>query len=179
MQILSFDAEAGILLVELPSFPTYEVFDVPADVFDKLQRSKHPDAYFNQNIWGNHFEHNSHWKDIDTLLDYMSKYMMFDHPCAVTSQTYDGDTPLHTACVWGDIGAVDLLIAAGADVNAKGDLATTPICNAVSFRRVRCVERLIKAGASVDDKNELASTARESARRSGDQYLIHLIEAAR
>ena len=93
----------------------------------------------------------------------MGEHMMFNPPVSVHSTGWDDDTPLHVACVWGDLTAIDLLLAGGADVNARGDLGCTPIYNAVSFERVRSVERLLRAGATVDDPNELSCTARQRA----------------
>ena len=83
---------------------------------------------------------------------------------------------MHVACVWGDISAIDLLLAGGANVNARGDLGVTPLYNAVSFERVRSVERLLKAGANTDDPNELHRTARERALDSGNPRLVALFQ---
>lgn len=174
MRIISFDKESGTLLVELPGFPRYEVFDVPQATFEALQLSKSPQDYFNEHIWGNKFEHDSNWPDLESLLQYMGEHMMFDPPVTVHTTRSDDDTPLHVACAWGDLSAIDLLIAGGADVNARGDLGTTPIYNAVSFGRVRSVARLLMAGATVDDPNELSTSARKRAFESNNPRLIEL-----
>lgn len=96
---------------------------------------------------------------------------LFDPPVTVHSTRSDGDTPLHVACIWGDVGAVELLLAGGAAVNARGEDHVTPLCYAVMFERVRCVERLLQAGATADDANELGYTARERARTSTNPRL--------
>jgi ankyrin repeat protein len=176
MRVISFDPNAGNLVVELPGFPGYEVFDVPVATYEAMVNSPSPQAYFNEYVWGNNFEHNAHWTSLNELLEYMSG-MMFDAPVSVKSTKGDGDTPLHTACVWGDIGAIDLLLAGGADVNARGDQETTPLYNAVSFQRVRSVERLLRAGATADDSNLLGFTARQRALSSKNQRLISLFGA--
>jgi ankyrin repeat protein len=102
--------------------------------------------------------------------------MMFNPPVTVYSTGWDGDTPLHVACVWGDLTAIDLLLAGGADVNARGELDTTPLYNAVSFERVRSVQRLLRAGATADDPNQLSCTARQCALRSKNPRLVALFE---
>jgi len=174
MRILSYDHGSQTLVVELSKRQQYEVFEVPVSIFEALQRSAPLLDYFNAHIWGSKFEHNSHWQSLQSLLEYMGEHMDFDPPVGVQSTLLDDDTPLHVACVWGDVGAVDLLIEGGADVNARGDLGTTPLYNAVSFGWVRCVDRLLKAGATADDPNELEHTAREMAFKSDDPRLAAL-----
>jgi ankyrin repeat protein len=95
----------------------------------------------------------------------MEEHMNFEAPCTVHSIWLE-DTPLHTACVWGDIEAVRLLVEGGADVNARGDLDTTPPYDAVTFGHVRCATLLLSAGATDHDPNELSCTARRLALRS-------------
>ena len=173
MQILSYDDTSQTLLVELTDFPHYEVFDVPSSKVDELRKSNSPQNYFNDHIWGNKFEHDSHWPSLQILLEYLGENMMFEPPVTVQS-TQGGDTPLHVACVWGDISAIELLLSGGADINARGDMGTTPLFNAVSFGRVRSTERLLKAGASADDSNEFAITTRERALRSNNPHRMAL-----
>lgn len=175
MRVISFNAQSGNLIVELPAFPCYEVFDVPMAIFSAMQSADSPESYFNENIWGNKFEHDSHWPNLKSLLQYMGEQMWFDQPVTVHSKAGDDDTPLHVACVWGDLSAIDLLVSGGADINARGDLGATPIYNAVSFERVRSVERLLKAGATIDDDNELSTTARREMYNRENPKLIALI----
>src|ERR1700722_18974385 len=56
------------------------------------------------------------------------------------------DTPLHTVCSWGEVNSVKRLIAAGANVNAKGDRGCTPLFNAVVGRSAEVVKALLDAG---------------------------------
>jgi ankyrin repeat protein len=63
------------------------------------------------------------------------------------------DTVLHTVCSWGDANAVRLLIAAGADVNAKGDQGATPLFNAVIGMNAEVVKLLLVAGCDETVKN--------------------------
>ena len=164
MQIISYDAATGTLLVESAELPRYEVFDLPPSAYQALLAAPSVSDYFYKNIWSMRLEHDRHWPDISTLLAYMEEDMLFmDTPVTVNSTEADGTTPLHIACTWGDVGAVDLLIASGAPINARGDMDTTPLYDAVGFNRMRCIEHLLQAGATVDDTNQMGWTAREMA----------------
>jgi len=59
----------------------------------------------------------------------------------------DGTTPLHRAAHGNDLAAVERLIKAGADVNAKNDYGSTPILEAAANGNTAILERLLKAGA--------------------------------
>ena len=52
-------------------------------------------------------------------------------PVSVNSTTGDGDTPLHLASAWDDVKAVELLLAAGAQVDRPGDMGVTALGVAV------------------------------------------------
>jgi ankyrin repeat protein len=62
-------------------------------------------------------------------------------------RNFMGDTVLHTVCSWGDLEAVKLLVAAGADPNAKGDQGATPLFNAVIGGNPEVVSFLLESGA--------------------------------
>ncbi|QNA90207.1 ankyrin repeat domain-containing protein [Massilia sp. Dwa41.01b] len=62
-------------------------------------------------------------------------------------RNFMNDTVLHTVCSWGDFAAVKVLVAAGADVNARGDRGATPLFNAVMGGNPEVVSFLLKAGA--------------------------------
>lgn len=59
-------------------------------------------------------------------------------------------TPLHLASAYGINGAVQVLVEAGADVNAKNSIGWTPLYEALHRGYVDVVEILIKAGAKTD-----------------------------
>ncbi len=85
----------------------------------------------------------------------------------IDSRDVDGDTPLHVM-LWRDntYGAL-LLIEAGADINAIGDMSETPLHVAVGKGNLSVVEALIKAGARTTDKSEFGKTPREKAAELG------------
>ena len=162
MQVNSYDPSTGTLDVTFWDGLRRELFDVPPELYVGLQQSESQTHYFDTHLWNQGFEHKTHWRDLSDLLRFMEEHMNFEAPCTVRSIRWE-DTPLHTACVWGDIEAVRLLLEGGADVNARGDLGCTPLYNAVSFDHVRCVALLLSAGATGNDANELNYTAREEA----------------
>jgi len=59
------------------------------------------------------------------------------------------DTPLHTACSWGEVEPVRMLLDAGAKVNARGDRGCTPLFNAVIGESAEVVNLLLQRGADV------------------------------
>ena len=50
---------------------------------------------------------------------------------SVGTRDPDGDTPLHKVALWGDNHAAKVLIDAGADIDARGDMGLTPLHFAV------------------------------------------------
>lgn len=67
-------------------------------------------------------------------------------------------TPLHDAAAYGRAENVDLLLAAGADINAADEHNVTPLLAAVNHRQMQVVAQLLAAGAKVrpDDEPWLA-----------------------
>lgn len=74
------------------------------------------------------------------------------------------DTPLHTACSWGQLEPVKVLVEAGADVNARGDLGATPLFNAVIGKNAEVVKYLIQEGADPGIVNNDGKPVSEYAR---------------
>jgi ankyrin repeat protein len=87
-----------------------------------------------------------------------------------------GDTPLHIMAMRGDRYAVQLLLDAGADVNALGDMSCTPLYLAVSYKHASCVELLLAHGANPDTASELGFTPRTLAASYGDREIIRMLK---
>ena len=66
----------------------------------------------------------------------------------VTARQGDGATALHWAAYWDEVELADLLIRAGADVNAGNDLGVTPLWAASENRSAAMVRRLLDAEAN-------------------------------
>ncbi len=63
-------------------------------------------------------------------------------------------TSLHVAAKSGSTGLVDVLMAHGADVNAKTTLGETPLSVAIKSRQVGCVAALLAGGADYTIRDE-------------------------
>src|ERR1700693_1672275 len=59
----------------------------------------------------------------------------------------DGTTPLHYAAHDNDVAAVDKLIKAGANVNARNKFGSTPMSEAAANGNTVIMEKLLNAGA--------------------------------
>jgi uncharacterized protein len=96
---------------------------------------------------------------------------------SVFSRDCDGDSPLHKAALWGDRHAIELLVDAGADVDAEGDMKCTPLDYAVMSNHVLAAEKLLDLGASPAHKSEFGSSPRDRALDSGDREMISLFRS--
>ncbi len=90
----------------------------------------------------------------------------------------DGATALHWAAYWGDQETLDLLIRAGANVNAVNDLAVTPLYLACANRHATVVIKLLEAGAdanAIDSSGEsvLMACARTGSAEAVQALLAH------
>jgi hypothetical protein len=92
-----------------------------------------------------------------------------DREVALDSHDCVGDTPLHVLLWRRDVRGVRMLVAAGADVNAIGDMSETPLHIAVRGGLVEAVATLLAAGADPDIRSEFGETPRECAYKSGDE----------
>jgi ankyrin repeat protein len=86
---------------------------------------------------------------------------------AIDSVGYDGDTPLHVVAWRNDLEAVQVLIRAGADLNAMGEMDETPLHIAIRQENVPMALAMLEAGARDDIRCEFGDTARERALRQG------------
>jgi uncharacterized protein len=100
-----------------------------------------------------------------------------EHPVAIDSRGVDGDTPLHVLMWRHDAEGVAVLIAAGADVNAIGDMSETPLHVALRNEDRPIVDMLIRAGARTDLRSEFGFTATEKAADMGIAEWLNISEA--
>jgi ankyrin repeat protein len=118
----------------------------------------------------------SRWISLDALLEAIdaASCPSFPDPMNVNSRRADGDTPLHIAATWGDVEAIEMLVRAGAEVDAIGDLDSTPLYTAVLHGHAAAARTLVEAGASRDRRDQFGRTATELAMRSGNNELMAL-----
>jgi ankyrin repeat protein len=92
-----------------------------------------------------------------------------DPSAEITPRTIDlvGDTPLHVVAWQNDAEAVEALVAAGADVNASGEMGETPMHIAVKHGNERMARYLVSVGARADIVDEFGDTATDLARENG------------
>ena len=93
-----------------------------------------------------------------------------------------GQTPLHIACMWGNYVSVDILIAAGADLNAKNRLGgSTPLHMITDMDkgtmrgRVECAKKMATAGADLSAKDKKGTMPYEYAEEAGDVELRDIL----
>src|SRR5579859_4629611 len=70
------------------------------------------------------------------------------------------DYPMHKVAIWGDIESASVLLAYGADIDARGEDEETPLQRAIAGRKVDMIEYLLKQGADPDLKDMYGHSAR-------------------
>ena len=90
------------------------------------------------------------------------------HPISMDSRDCDGDSPLHVLLWRRDTDGAQTLIAAGAEVDAVGDMGETPLHVAISQNLLGVIEALLLAGANPDIPSEFGDTPRQRAAAIGD-----------
>jgi len=108
---------------------------------------------------------------IDALLQSTSDTLfpadMGRRQVAIDSRDCDGDTPLHVLIWRRNAGGAKVLIEAGADPNAIGDMGETPLHVAVRNALPTVVEALLVAGADAGLVSEFGQTPRDMAKARG------------
>jgi ankyrin repeat protein len=79
------------------------------------------------------------------------------------SRSSEGDTALHVMAWRRDVEGAQLLVAAGADVNAIGDMDQTPLHVAIMQEDIPMIRLVLVAGAGVSFRSEFGKTALEEA----------------
>jgi ankyrin repeat protein len=88
-----------------------------------------------------------------------------------------GWTPLHLAALNGHKEIAELLIANGAEVNARDGSGETPLHGAARYGHKEIIELLIAKGAGVKRKDEVGSTPLHLAAEDGHKEIADLLIA--
>jgi ankyrin repeat protein len=119
-------------------------------------------------------------QDMQELLRTLSNVMFPaepDTPVRIDSVGYDGETPLHILAWRDDLCGVQLLVAAGADVNAIGEMGETPLHAAIHQGNTAMIQTMLRAGARTDIKSELGETPHELAKEYGGEIAALFVSA--
>ena len=115
------------------------------------------------------------WTNLKELLLAISDPLVLEErPIDVNEVGYDKDRPLHVAAVWGDVEAIEMLVEAGAEVDARGEFNFTPLRLAVGQGHVAAARRLLELGASPHVRGDWGETPAELARSYGIAEMIAL-----
>jgi uncharacterized protein len=89
---------------------------------------------------------------------------------------FNGDRPIHIACIRGSLDHVLALIEGGADINAAGDLGYTALHLAAKDRHLDILKLLLRRGADVNAKNEFGQTALDVAKICEQSRAVEVLE---
>jgi ankyrin repeat protein len=110
---------------------------------------------------------------VEALLQSVSDVMFPEQSGSATvslaSHGYDGDTALHVFAWRDDLASAKVLLAAGADPNARGEMEDTPLHVAITRRNLAFVELLLSHGADPNLRSAFG-TARELAAEAGGSF---------
>jgi len=97
---------------------------------------------------------------------------------AAEAPASDGTTALHWAAHDDDQAAVEQLIKAGADVNARNDYGSTPLQEAAERGDAVMIRTLLRAGADVESANDEGQTALMTVARVGSVEAVKVLVKA-
>jgi ankyrin repeat protein len=93
----------------------------------------------------------------------------------VNTRDTDGSTALQWVAHWNDLENADLLIRAGADVNAANDYGITPLWQSCQNGSASMTEKLLTAGADASVALPSGETPLMEAARSGNAQTVELL----
>lgn len=103
---------------------------------------------------------------MDVLVRYKQEELpeFVEHPLVDVNQHGNfGNTPLHIACVRGNLEEIEALLTGGAEFDVKGEHGFTPLHEAVFQRNLEVVKRLLAAGATMSVTSDDGDTPRDIA----------------
>jgi ankyrin repeat protein len=104
-----------------------------------------------------------------------AKALLQGDPKLAEARTEDGSTALHLAALEGQAAIAQLLLAGGAQVNARGLREETPLHMAMYDGRREVAELLLASQADVNARNTAGETPLHLAARKGYSELVELL----
>lgn len=103
--------------------------------------------------------------------------LLLDAGADIEQRDLFGWTPLHRVANHGLLQVARLLVARGADLNARvvGDEGYTPLMEAASCGRTEVVRLLLESGAEPGIRNEIGLTAAQLARQKKHKEVLRIL----
>lgn len=116
-------------------------------------------------------------KELDDLLAFYQEFPNWSGvECRVDSRGIFGDYPLHVAATRCSQSEIEILVSAGANVNAIGEDGYTPLMNSVEQGCLDCVILLIDRGADPETVNDEGLNAKTLAYLHEEAQIIKYLE---
>jgi ankyrin repeat protein len=108
-------------------------------------------------------------------LDVVKVLLQYDADANIASNNPFRVTPLHSACASSNYEIAEMLLRAGADVNAKQQSGVTPLHSAAHNGQTKLAKLLIDQGANVHATTENGQTPLMMAKEKGFHETVELI----
>jgi len=95
----------------------------------------------------------------------------------VNAKAFDGSTPLHEACLDGNVEVVRYFLQKNAAVDEKGPMKMTPVMMAAKKGSVETVKLLVMNGASIKSRDSMGRTVLEVAQVYGKKDVAELLKS--
>ncbi|MEQ1531789.1 MAG: ankyrin repeat domain-containing protein, partial [Methylococcales bacterium] len=138
----------------------------------ELMSTNDKERYYLEKIM-NKFKGRQKWRTLEELLTISADILLIDDLSnGVNSTNACNESAIHLAASWGDVEAIDLLVAQGAAIDEPGDCDCTPLYNAVMNSNKDAVALLLKLGAAPLSKNDIGFNPYELAVHYKNQEII-------
>jgi ankyrin repeat protein len=98
---------------------------------------------------------------LEAVKEGAAEFSLFAETPEVNSRGFFGNVPLMVVIHWGDIEAVQLLLDAGADIDAVCEEGNTPLHEAIESGQFQIARILLARGANRSIRNELGQLPRD------------------
>ena len=101
--------------------------------------------------------------------------LLLDNEANVNCEDINKRTPLHYACIIGNLEMAQLLLQYGANINSQGSSKETPFHLATTLGKTNIAKLLLKNGCDISIKNGNDKTAEDLANLKGHHEIMELI----